>query len=299
MRRARLGYTFMPKFVREARGVGMIKLITDLQLDEFVPATFRAFVRSGGKQQDFIPSLAKDMSRIKEIEEAIKRIPTHHLLFLRDSRRMEIIEDETVHLIVTSPPYWTLKEYPELPGQLGRIQDYEEFLDALDEVWRHCFRVLVPGGRLVIVVGDVCLARRRFGRHAVVPLHASIQERCRKLGFDNLAPIIWYKIANVLLEVNNGSRFLGKPYEPNAIIKNDVEYILIQRKPGGYRKPGPAARLLSVIPEKLHREWFQQIWRIPGTSTRKHPAPFPLALAERLVRMFSFVGDVVLSQYWF
>lgn len=241
--------------------------------------------------------LARDPERVKLIEEAARRVPTRHALFLRDSRSMEVVEDESVHLVVTSPPYWTLKEYPERPGQLGRIEDYETFLDELDEVWRHCLRVLVPGGRLVIVVGDVCLPRRRFGRHVVVPLHASIQERCRKLGFDNLAPIIWYKIANARLEVENGGQFLGKPYEPNAIIKNDVEYILMQRKPGGYRRPSPAARLLSLIPAQAHRQWFQQIWRLPGASTREHPAPFPLELAERFVRMFSFVGDTVLDPF--
>ena len=115
------------------------------------------------------------------------------------------------------------------------------------------------------------------------------------LGFDNLAPIIWAKIGNARLEVENGSRFLGKPYEPNAIIKNDIEYILFQRKPGGYRQPSLAARLLSVIPEARHREWFQQIWSVTGASTRDHPAPFPVSMIERLVRMFSFVGDTVLD----
>jgi len=269
----------------------------DTDLDPFVPQTLRDFVRSGAKDQERIPALAKDSEQVKAIERAVREIPTHHALFLHDSRHMENLDGESVHLIVTSPPYWTLKEYPDRPGQLGRIEDYEQFLDELDEVWRHCLRVLVPGGRLVIVVGDVCLPRRRFGRHVVVPLHASIQERCRKLGFDNLAPIIWYKIANAQLEVENGGRFLGKPYEPNAIIKNDIEYILMQRKPGGYRKPSPAARLLSLIPEWAHRKWFQQIWQVTGASTRKHPAPFPLELAERLVRMFSFVGDTVLDPF--
>jgi DNA modification methylase len=97
--------------------------------------------------------------------------------------------------------------------------------------------------------------------------------------------------------VENGSRFLGKPYEPNAIVKNDVEYILFQRKPGGYRQPSLAERILSVIPESVHGDWFQQIWTLTGASTRYHPAPFPLGLAERLVRMFSFVGDTVLDPF--
>lgn len=147
------------------------------------------------------------------------------------------------------------------------------------------------------MVGDVCLARRRYGRHTVVPLHASIQERCRKIGFDNLAPIIWYKIANAALEVQNGSHFLGKPYEPNAIIKNDIEYILMQRKPGAYRRPTLAMRVLSLISEEHHRHWFQQVWQLPGASTRDHPAPFPVDLASRLIRMFSFVGDTVLDPF--
>ena len=117
------------------------------------------------------------------------------------------------------------------------------------------------------------------------------------LGFDNLAPIIWYKIANAAFEVEGGSGFLGKPYEPNGVIKHDIEYILFERKPGGYRKPGIEERLLSVIPERQHREWFQQIWTLGGASTRNHPAPYPLGLAERLVRMFSFVGDTVLDPF--
>jgi DNA modification methylase len=197
---------------------------------------------------------------------------------------------------VTSPPYWTLKEYPGSEGQLGAVADYEAFLTELDEVWRHAYRILVKGGRMVIVVGDVCLPRRRFGGHVVFPLHASIQEHCRGIGFDNLAPIIWHKIANAQFEAGGGG-FLGKPYEPNAVVKNDIEYILFQRKPGGYRQPSIASRLLSVIPEAEHREWFQQVWTIGGASTKNHPAPYPIALAERLVRMFSFVGDTVLDPF--
>jgi DNA modification methylase len=194
-----------------------------------------------------------------------------------------------------------LKEYRQCDGQLGHVKDYVRFLDELNRVWNRCFKALVPGGRLICVVGDVCLSRRKNGgRHTVVPLHASIQERCHGIGFDNLAPIIWHKIANAVYEVDNGTGggFLGKPYEPNAVIKNDIEFILMQRKPGGYRAPSVTSRILSLISEQQHRVWFQQIWQgLTGASTRKHPAPFPVELAERLVRMFSFVGDTVLDPF--
>jgi site-specific DNA-methyltransferase (adenine-specific) len=220
-----------------------------------------------------------------------------HRLINGDARDLGFLEDESVHLVVTSPPYWNLKRYNEHPDQLGHIQDYEAFLGELEKVWRHVFRILVPGGRLVCVVGDVCVARRSFGRHLVFPLHADISVTCRRIGFDNLNPIIWHKIANASYEVPNGSKFLGKPYEPNAIIKNDMEFILMQRKPGGYRKPTSAQREASRISKKEFDLWFQQIWTIPGASTRHHPAPFPLELATRLVRMFSFVGDTVLDPF--
>ncbi len=130
-----------------------------------------------------------------------------------------------------------------------------------------------------------------------MPLHSDISVRCRKIGFDNLNPIIWYKIANATTEMSGGGRFLGKPYEPNAIVKNDIEYILMQRKPGGYRKPTDEQRRLSMIERDSFNEWFQQIWRLGGASTKKHPAPFPLAVADRLVRMFSFHGDTVLDPF--
>ena len=223
--------------------------------------------------------------------------PTCHRLINGDARDLSFLKDESVHLVVTSPPYWNLKRYNENPDQLGHVQDYEAFLTELEKVWRHAFRVLVPGGRLVCVVGDVCVARRNFGRHLVFPLHADICVICRRIGFDNLNPIVWHKIANASYEVSNGSKFLGKPYEPNAIIKNDMEFILMQRKPGGYRKPTEAQREASKISKEEFDRWFQQIWNIPGASTKHHPAPFPIELAIRLVRMFSFTGDTVLDPF--
>jgi modification methylase len=244
-----------------------------------------------------IPKLAKDPGAAEALRHHAQQLPTRHALYRRDARSMEFLPDQSVHLVLTSPPYWTLKEYRECEGQLGHLPGYDEFLDELDRVWAHCFRVLVEGGRLIIVVGDVCVSRKKEKRHYVAPLHASIQERCRALGFDNLAPIIWHKIANARFEVENGTGFFGKPYEPNGIIKNDIEYILMQRKPGSYRKPSTRARLLSVISEAEHRQWFRQIWELPGASTSHHPAPYPVELAERLIRMYSFAGDTLLDPF--
>lgn len=242
--------------------------------------------------QPVAPSSARYKTR-HEIECA-----SLHRLIQADARDLSFLPDQSIHLAVTSPPYWTLKRYNEAENQLGHVVDYQEFLNDLSAVWKEIYRLLVPGGRLVCVVGDVCLSRRKNeGRHTVVPLHADICVMCRKIGFDNLNPIIWHKIANASYEVSNGSKFLGKPYEPNAIIKNDIEFILMQRKPGGYRKPTEEQRKLSMIAKEDFNEWFQQFWNITGASTKEHPAPFPLELALRLVRMFSFHGDTVLDPF--
>ena len=263
-------------------------------LRDFVPVELRNIENP----QTELPRISKSPALLSRIEQSIQQIPTTHELRLQDARKLRL-SPESIHLVVTSPPYWTLKNYNVHDAQMGYIADYEEFLRELDKVWRRCFRALVPGGRLVCVVGDVCLSRRKNrGEHTVVPLHASIQEHCRNIGYVNLAPIIWYKISNANYEVPNGSSFLGKPYEPNSVIKNDIEYILMERKGGGYRKPSVDERVLSVISDQHHKAWFQQIWQgITGASTRHHPAPYPLQIAERLVRMFSFVGDTVVDPF--
>lgn len=263
-------------------------------------AGFVREILAGGRPDDVIPTLARDSERMRRIESRVQNLRTRHDLGLGDARELSKLDEAAVQLVVTSPPYWTLKRYNEHAAQLGHVADYADFLDSLDVVWRNCFRALVPGGRLVIVVGDVCRSRRlNHGRHTVVPLHAAIQERCRAIGFDNLASIIWHKIANANYEVSaNTAGFLGKPYEPNAVIKNDIEFVLMQRKPGGYRSPTSFERVLSVVSAENYQRWFRQIWDdIPGASTRSHPAPFPLELAERLIRMFSFVGDTVLDPF--
>ncbi|MCE2987381.1 MAG: site-specific DNA-methyltransferase [Phenylobacterium sp.] len=250
--------------------------------------------------QTDLPRIARDPVLTALIDSQLPQIPTTHDLYRRDAREINFLLPNSVHLVVTSPPYWTLKDYNPGEGQIGYIEDYETFLRELDRVWSACYDALVPGGRVICVVGDVCLSRRKnAGEHVVVPLHASIQEHCRTIGFNNLAPIIWYKIANAVYEASGSSGgFLGKPYEPNSVIKNDIEFILMQRKPGGYRSPSVATRILSVISAENHSTWFQQIWSgVTGASTKKHPAPYPLELAERLIRMFSFVGDTVLDPF--
>jgi DNA modification methylase len=225
---------------------------------------------------------------------------TKHQLFCRDARDLSFIVDESVHLVVTSPPYWTLKEYAPNDRQLGAIEDYEKFLNELDKVWRQCARVLVPGGRICCVVGDVCIPRKRDGRHRIVPLHADILVRTRKMGLDSLTPILWFKIANGALEADgNGAGFYGKPYQPGAIVKNDFEYLLFLRKGGAYRSPSPAQKALSILSKDEMKAWLRTSWSdVKGESTRKgHPAPFPVELAERLIRLFSFAGDIVLDPF--
>jgi modification methylase len=226
---------------------------------------------------------------------------TSHRLHLGDARNLSWIPDASVHLVVTSPPYWTLKEYaPGNQSQLGDIEDYEHFLDELDKVWRECARVLVPGGRICCVVGDVCVPRRREGRHYVMPLHADIQVRSRRLGLDCLTPILWHKIANGVNEAEgNGAGFYGKPYQPGSIVKNDTEFILMLRKGGRYRSVPPMQKVLSMLTKEEMQGWLRSGWSdLPGASTRaEHPAPYPVELAERLIKLFSFAGDTILDPF--
>lgn len=225
---------------------------------------------------------------------------TTHRLLLQDARKLKHLKDESVHLIVTSPPYWNLKKYHTRKNQLGDIADYGKFLKMLDSVWKECARVLVPGGRVCIVVGDVCVSRRQAGRHYVAPLHADIQVRSRKFGLDCLTPIFWGKIANAATEAEgNGAGFLGKPFQPGAIIKNDTEFILFLRKPGGYRSPNMEQKALSMLTKKEMQSWLVSTWMdIKGASTKAgHPAPYPPELAERLIRLFSYAGDTVFDPF--
>ena len=201
---------------------------------------------------------------------------TTHRLHLGDARDLSWISDASVHLVVTSPPYWTLKDYaPGNQRQMGHFQDYEHFLSELDRVWRECKRVLVGGGRICCVVGDVCIPRKRGGRHYLVPLHSDIQVRARKVGLDCLQPILWNKIANGVMEAEgNGAGFYGKPYQPGGIVKNDIEYILFLRKGGEYRTTPTLQKALSMLTREEMKTWFRSIWAdlrgalYPGRTSR-------------------------------
>ncbi|HSD00841.1 MAG TPA: site-specific DNA-methyltransferase, partial [Gaiellales bacterium] len=232
--------------------------------------------------------------------------PTMHLIAHGDARDLSWLQDESLHLVVTSPPYGLLKTYEDAPGQLGNghdptsVEAYESFLDELDRCFAECRRVLVPGGRICCVVGDICLSRRAAGRHLVLPLPADIQVRARRLGLDNLTPIRWLKVANIKLEASSSSWFLGKPNLPGGIVKNDIETIVMLRKPGGYRKPTPAMERESRISTAEYRTLFSPVWEdVRGESTRRwnHPAPYPEEISSRLIRMFSFAGDTVLDPF--
>ena len=223
---------------------------------------------------------------------------TSHTVRLGDARDLTWVPSESIHLVVTSPPYANLLEYPAHPGQLGNIAAYETFLTQLDSVWSECLRVLVPGGRVVCVVGDVCISRRKGGRHYVLPLSADIQVRARGLGFDVLTPIRWQKVANIRLEASKSSRFLGKPNLPNGIVKNDLEHILFLRKAGGYRKPTPEQERLSRIETEEYSQLFAPVWtNVTGQQRKDHPAPYPVEIPRRLIRMFSFAGDTVIDPF--
>jgi DNA modification methylase len=262
--------------------------VTQAQLEQL------AIVNLNGRE----PSVADKLAKHRALS-ALKPFVTSHEVVQGDARQLKSVKDESVHLVVTSPPYFDLVEYRDGKDQLGHLHDYGRFLDEMDKVWLECKRVLIPGGRICCVVGDVCRSRRKNGKHEVIPLHADLLVRLRQLGFENLATIFWFKIANATTEVGGAGASLGKPYEPNGVVKNDVEFILRVRKPGPYRKPTPLQRTGSLLPPEEYSAAMRQVWAdIPGAARRDgHPAPYPVALAARLIKMSSYVGDTVLDPF--
>ena len=269
---------------------------TEVSISDLVPADICRVL--GPDTETSVEPIACDPDVMGRLDALLPTVSTRHRLITGDARTsLRDISEDSIQMALTSPPYWTLKRYEDAPHQLGHVQDYEEFLCSLDEVWSGVRRVLVPGGHLIIVIGDVLLSRKQHVRHQSIPLHSSILVRCHALGFDPLATIIWHKIANAAHESGSGPGFLGKPYQPNAIVKNNIEYILCLRKPGDRLDPGHEVRALSVISADLYEQILEPIWRLGGASSVDHPAPYPVELAERLIRLYSYAGDTILDPF--
>jgi DNA modification methylase len=216
-------------------------------------------------------------------------------VYLGDSRVMTEVADAGVDLAVTSPPYWHIKDYG-VPGQIGYGQSLHEYLKDLYRTWRECFRVIRPGGRLCINVGDQFARAAVYGRYKVIPLHAEFINQCEDRGFDFLGAIIWQK--KTTMNPSGGATVMGSyPFPPNGIVEIDYEFILIFKKPGPSKKVSPEIKAASKLTKAEWKEYFAGHWHFGGARQVGHEAMFPEELPRRLIKMFSFVGDTVLDPF--
>jgi DNA modification methylase len=221
--------------------------------------------------------------------------PCSAVLYNADCRRMPELAAASIDLVVTSPPYWQIKDYGS-PGQIGFGQSLHEYLGDLQQVWTECFRVLRAGGRLCVNVGDQFARSSVFGRYRVIPLHAEVICQCAEAGFDSMGSIIWRK--KTTMNTSGGAVVMGSyPYPPNGVVEIDFEYILLFRKPGKARTPSREIKELSALTREEWKAWFSGHWDIGGARKNGHDAPFPEEIPRRLIRMFSFRGDTVLDPF--
>jgi DNA modification methylase len=219
-----------------------------------------------------------------------------NILYLADSRNMAELPDQSIHLVVTSPPYWHIKDYG-CRGQIGYGQSLHEYLIDLSRVWRECYRVLQPGRRLCVNIGDQFARSVVYGRYKVIPLHAEIIAQCETTGFDYMGAIIWQK--KTTMNTTGGAVVMGSfPYPPNGIVELDYEFILLFRKPGGRDRAVPAdVKQASQLTRDEWKEYFSGHWNFGGARQVGHEAMFPEELPRRLIRMFTFVGETVLDPF--
>ena len=219
----------------------------------------------------------------------------NHVLINGDCRQMSYTDNESVDLIVTSPPYWQLKDYDN-PNQIGFNQSYEEYIDSLNLVWMECFRVLRSGCRLCINIGDQFARAAYYGRYKVVPIHSEIIRFCETIGFDYMGSIIWQKPTT--MHTSGGGKVMGSyPYPRGGIVKVDYEYILLFKKPGTCKTPPLDIKDSSKFSDEEWNTFFSSHWNFLGDRQNKHIAVFPEELPHRLIRMFSFYGDTVLDPF--
>lgn len=220
---------------------------------------------------------------------------THHKIIIGDSRRMKEVADESVHLVVTSPPYWQLKDYGN-GGQIGFNDTYEEYINNLNLVWRECQRILHGGCRLCINIGDQFARSVYYGRYKVIPIRTEITKFCETVGFDYMGAIIWQKVTTC--HTTGGASVMGSfPYPRNGIIKLDYEFILVFRKYGEPPKVSKQTKEQSRLTQTEWSRFFTGHWTFPGEKQDKHLAMFPEELPRRLIKMFSFLGDTVLDPF--
>ena len=212
-----------------------------------------------------------------------------------DSRRMVEIDDDSVQLIVTSPPYWHIKDYG-VENQIGYGQSLHEYLKDLYRVWKECYRVLEPGRRLVINIGDQFARSIIYGRYKIIPLHAEVIAQCEEIGFDYMGSIIWQK--KTTMNTTGGATVMGSyPYPPNGMVEIDYEHILIFKKPGKSRKVPKEIKEKSKLTKEEWKTYFSGHWNFGGARQVGHEAMFPEELPKRIIKMFSFVGETVLDPF--
>ncbi len=220
---------------------------------------------------------------------------THHRIILGDARQMQELADESVHLVVTSPPYWQLKDYGD-ERQIGFHDSYEDYINNLNLVWQECFRVLHKGCRLCVNIGDQFARSVYYGRYKVIPIRTEIIKFCETLGMDYMGAIIWQKVTTT--NTTGGASVMGSfPYPRNGILKIDYEFILIFKKLGEAPKVSKEIRERSKLSTEEWNAYFSGHWTFGGEKQDKHLAMFPVELPRRLIRMFSFVGDTVLDPF--
>jgi DNA modification methylase len=216
-------------------------------------------------------------------------------IIIGDSRKMIELKNESVGLIVTSPPYWNIKDYG-VSGQIGYSQTLHEYLKDLYRVWEECFRVLKPGRRLCINIGDQFARSIIYGRYKIIPLHAEVISQCEKIGFDYMGAIIWQK--KTTMNTTGGAVVMGSyPYPPNGMIEIDYEFILVFKKPGKIKDAPKEIKESSKLAKEEWKEYFSGHWRFEGEKQIEHEAMFPEELPKRLIKMYSFEGDTVLDPF--
>ena len=220
---------------------------------------------------------------------------THHKIINGDSRCMTELPDNSVHLVITSPPYWQLKDYGA-ENQIGFNDSYENYINHLNLVWKECYRTLHDGCRLCINIGDQFARAVYYGRYKVIPIREEIIKFCENIGFDYMGAIIWQKVTTS--NTTGGGIQMGSyPYPRNGILKLDYEFILIFKKLGNSPKPTKVQKELSKLTAEEWNTYFAGHWNFAGVRQTGHIAMFPEELPKRLIKMFSFVGETVLDPF--